>query len=294
MSQSTSAFEEFSLRIVPWWSDGCVKFLNNLFKWYPKFHASRVSVLEFGGGNSTIFFVQKGFRVVTVEADAQYVDMLVAMARRRGYAVRSVGIDDYCSSVSEYADLTVVHAPKSYPTTMPLAECPDLSALVNAEPWSFVVNDGIARKQVMEAIAASPFSPVVIVDNVEYCANWGRLDVTSAKPDLIKEYRKMLRSAEWRSYVFEQPEGRSGHGVPDVTGWESGHRWASAVLWRNSHILNRLMVTNMGFPLVNKDGEYDSDIETLESRCPFDWERNAWVMGRYPAELDLGLERDFD
>ena len=38
------------LRLVPWLTDSSIKFLNNLFKWYPSIVDEKISVLEFGGG----------------------------------------------------------------------------------------------------------------------------------------------------------------------------------------------------------------------------------------------------
>jgi hypothetical protein len=103
-----------------------------------------------------------------------------------------------------------------------------------------------------------------------------------------------LRSADWKSYIFEQNEGREGRGSTDKTGWESPHRWMSAVCWPNSHILTGLMITHLGFPVVNQSGIEDIDTESLNKRCPFDWTKMEWLCEPFPKELDLKLKRNFD
>jgi hypothetical protein len=47
------------LRLVPWLTDSSIKFLNNLFKWYPSIVDEKISVLEFGGGEFNIIFSSK-------------------------------------------------------------------------------------------------------------------------------------------------------------------------------------------------------------------------------------------
>jgi rubredoxin len=134
---------------------------------------------------------------------------------------------------------------------------------------------------------------IVVLDNVEYSANWGRLDRSSAKPNLIETYRCILRSIDWHNYIFEQSEGREGHGSTDKTGWESPHRWLSAVCWPKEHFFHELMITHLGFPVVNRFGMSNDDIKSLEERCPFDWSTMEWLREPFPKELDLKLDRDF-
>ncbi|MCX8498867.1 MAG: hypothetical protein ORN25_05830, partial [Caulobacteraceae bacterium] len=160
--------------------------------------------------------------------------------------------------------------------------------------WDIIVNDGISRREVLEEIHSKSVNAIVILDNVEYSANWGRLDRGSAKPDLIKAYRSILRDKDWAHMIFEQPEGRDGRGAADKTGWESPHRWASAVLWPSDHLLAKLMVSNIGMPIVNELGVDDGDTETLTDRCPFDWEKMEWLKPHFPPELDLKLKRSYE
>ena len=283
MSQ-TNNLQNFNLRIIPWFTDGCSTFLANLLKWLPKLLGKRLSVLEFGGGNSTFFFLSKGVRVISVESDHDYVQFLTNVALNTGFSVSAFNtLDEYAASGSQY-DLSIIIAKK-------LADIPNIISQVDAD---IIVNDGISRREVLEDIIKICPNSIVILDNVEYSANWGRLDRTSGKPDLIKVYRSFLRSTNWRTYIFEQSEGRQGRGVADKAGWESPHRWMSAISWPKDHRLQDLIITNLGFPVVNAQGVNDSDLESLGDRSPFDWDTMKWLCEPFPAELDLGLDRDYN
>ena len=94
---------------------------------------------------------------------------------------------------------------------------------------------------------------------------------------------------------MEQTEGRDGMGIPDATGWESSHRWVTGISWGQEHVFSKLMVTNLGLPLVNISGADDHDIDSLESRCGFNWEKMQWdTDDEYPDSLNLWLDRDFN
>lgn len=274
----------FRLRVVPWWTDDCSTFLNNVFKWLPGVPDKQLTVLEFGGGNSTFYLLSKKCKVVTVESDQGYIDLLINMARQIKYTACAVDASSLSEGVMSENDLVILKA----------QDFSQVHDVIGGYSWNFVVNDGISRREVLSYIQENAIDCIVILDNVEYCANWGRLDRSSAKPDLIRAYRSMLRDSNWRHYVFEQAEGRGGRGSPDKTGWESPHRWASAVLWPQKHLLSQRIVSSIGLPLVNEMGEDDSDVETLAARCPFDWEKMQWVKGPFPEDLDLKLSRKFD
>ncbi len=94
--------------------------------------------------------------------------------------------------------------------------------------------------------------------------------------------------------IFEQQEGRQGHSLSDISGWEAPHRWASAILWPQEHLLTKLMLTNLGFPIVNMEGFADADLLSLNDRCPFNWDKMEWEKKEFPNELNLGLDRNFD
>lgn len=273
------------LRVNPWFTDSCTQFLNNFFKWYPALTASSLSVLEWGGGNSTLFFLQKKAKVLTIESDDAFIEKICRISTALGYKASVTNKFDLSAESFFSNDLSIVKV-KDYD------EIGD--DVFNLTNWSMIVNDGISRKQVMSKIASLASQSIIVLDNVEYCANWGHLARSSAKPEQVRVYRKILRDENWRHYIFEQCEGRQGHSTADASGWEAPHRWASAVLWRKEHLLSKLMVSNLGFPIVNISGENDYDIKTLGERCPYDWEKMKWLKEEYPPELDLGLTRNFD
>ncbi len=271
------------LRINPWFTDACTVFLNNLFKWYPKMLKERFTVLEWGGGNSTLYFLQKGARLLTVENNPSYVSKLQEFASILGYSVNvAVDLESAMKGFFQH-DLSILQA----------SNYNEVGERVFAElKWTLVVNDGMARKEVLDVLMKLNSQSIVVLDNVEYCANWGHLERSSAHPDRAAGYRRILRDPAWRVYLFEQLEGRNGHAAPDYSGWEAPHRWISGVLWRSEHILTRLMVSNIGLPVVTIEGADDEDLTSLSERCPFDRKENKWLVERYDRVFDL--ERDYE
>lgn len=271
------------LRINPWFTDSCTIFLNNLFKWYPASIQKHLSVLEWGGGNSSIYFLQKKCRILTIESNGDFITDLLKLSQSLGYRSRSVNtLEEGMIKFNEY-DLTILKADNFDAVG---------DAVFTMEDWSIIVNDGISRHQVIEKIMEKKCFAIIILENAEYCANWGKLERASAHPDRVKSYRRILRDPFWRQYLFEQTEGREGYSSPDATGWEAPHRWISAVLWRNDHLLSKLMVSCIGLPLVNLDGLNDADVQTLAHRCPFDWNNMKWLVDEYTNVFKL--ERNFE
>ncbi|MCB1538806.1 MAG: hypothetical protein H6865_06355 [Rhodospirillales bacterium] len=276
--------QPYRMRVVPWWTDGCARFVTGVFKWWPRVLGRALKVLEYGAGNSTLYLLARGARVVSIEHDAGYRGFVRGAAEQAGYKVVETPPEGFAPTMLDAYDLVLIAATGFAET----------ERILCVGSWDVVINDGIGRREVLEIIREKAIGALIILDNVEYCANWGRLDRTSAKPDLMRVYRAMLRDAAWRHYIFEQPEGREGHGQADAAGWESPHRWASAVLWPQGHDFARLMVTQIGWPLVNPQGADDADLEDIGVRCPFDWESMRWLKDPFPPELDLKLARDFD
>ncbi len=274
----------FNLRVIPWWTDGCSDFFNNVFKWFPNLLGRQLTCLEFGGGNSTFYMLGKGVKIATVESDDEYIRFICNVSRNIGYRSTVVSPNEFNAQLFKEFHLVIIKA----------GDVSDTDNIIDKAGWDLIINDGISRREVLQEIRAKSKNAVVILDNVEYCANWGRLDRTSAKPDLIEVYRSILRDHNWKHYLFEQNEGREGRGSPDKCGWESPHRWISAVLWPESHLFTKLMVSNIGMPLVNELGVDDTDIATLKDRCPFDWKLMEWKKQSFPVELDLKLNRTYD
>lgn len=274
-----------NLRVVPWLTPALTDFLNNTFKWYSKLVGHQTTVLEWGGGNSSLYFLQKKCKVMTVESDTAFLESVSSMAKNLGHTVCVVqNVEDALKKYNDH-DLTILNVP-------------DLQSIgtniFDALPWDIVVNDGISRDEVLDAVGAMKGSPIVILDNAEYCANWGHLERSSGKKKRATTYRNFIRNPDWQKYLFEQPEGRDGYCAADSFGWESPNRWISSVFWKNDHLFQKLMVTHLGFPLVNLDGLADEDLKDLEERCPFDWDKMEWVVGPFPEALDLKLDRDYD
>ncbi len=274
----------FNLRVVPWWTDGCSNFLSNVFKWLPTIINRKLLALEFGGGNSTFYLLGKGIKLVTVESDDGYINFLMAVSESIGFRCKIIELDNLDRTTIDNNDLLIIKSDN----------ISNMGNILGLFAWDIIVNDGISRREILEQIRENLIHTIVILDNVEYSANWGRLDRGSAKPDLIKAYRSILRDKDWSHVIFEQPEGRDGRGAADKTGWEAPHRWASAVLWPSNHLLAKLMVSNIGMPIVNEHGVDDADIETLGERCPFDWDKMEWLKPHFPPELDLKLDRNYD
>lgn len=270
------------LRVQPWLTDSCVYFLNNLFKWYPTFIKNKVTVLEWGGGNSTLYFLGKGCKILTVEHNDEYINCIVSMARSIGY---SISVESNLLASFEALNSFDLVILKSF-------SFEEIGEDILDYEWTFIVNDGVSRTELNESLIKNKSKSIVILDNVEYCANWGKLARCSAHPERVRSYRKIIRDHKWKHYLFEQPEGRLGHSAADSTGWEAPNRWISGVLWRENHILNELMVSNIGFPVVTADGVNDIDIITLSERCKYNWDEMKWIDDEYK---DLFyLPRNFD
>lgn len=274
----------FNLRVVPWWTDGCSTFLNNIFKWYPSLLKRKLIGLEFGGGNSSFYLLGKGAKIATIESDDGYIKFICDVAKNMGYSSVVSSLADFDQSLFSEYELVVIKA----------KDISETGNLISENSWDFIVNDGVSRRDVLLQVHSMNENTIVILDNVEYAANWGRLDRTSAKPDLVKAYRSILRDSNWRHYSFEQEEGRDGRGSADKCGWEAPHRWVSSVLWPKDHLFAKLIVSNIGMPLVNEQGVDDVDLASLGERCPFDWKEMRWQKPSYPEELDLKLDRAYE
>jgi hypothetical protein len=271
------------LRINPWFTDSCTVFLNNLFKWYQSYTKMPYSVLEWGGGNSTIYFLQKQCKIFTIESNEDFIHDLLKLSQGLNYRARVVKtLTEGTTNFNEY-DLTILKADKFEDVG---------EAVFGMEDWSIIVVDGISRHRVIETIIDRKSTSIVVLDNVEYCANWGKLERASAHPDRVRSYRRILRDPSWRQYLFEQIEGREGHSTPDTTGWEAPHRWISAVLWRHDHLFSKLMVSSIGLPIISIDGLEDLDVLTLSERCPYDWNNMKWLVDGYTNVFML--ERKFE
>lgn len=279
----------YPIRVVPWWTPGANKFISNLCKWYPQTLSRRLTAFEVGSGNSTLFLLNKNFSVVSVECDSGYVEHVTGLAIATGYKVKVV--HSYADIDPAY-DLNMIQLSEYTNAIKPGTWYAELGIDGVSLDYDLLINDGVDRMLFMRKFSLCE-QAIVLVDNCEYAANWGRIAKSSAKPDLISEYRRFFRSTLWNNILFEQTEGRDGMGIPDATGWESNHRWITGISWGQEHVLSKLMVTNLGFPLVNMAGENDLDLDSLEQRCGFNWETMQWDTNEeFPESLNLGLDRN--
>ena len=279
---------KYPIRVVPWWTEGANRFVTNLSKWYPTALGRRLSAFEIGSGNSTLYLLAKNFRVTSVECDEGYIKHIAEVANSTGY---SVNVVSKYAEIDEKFDLNIIKL-AAYSNAAKPGKWYKSLGIENVDlDYDLLINDGVDRLLFMEKFIKCTKS-IVLLDNCEYAANWGRLTKSSAKPDLIKVLRMFLRSNEWRQVLFEQPEGRNGMGTPDATGWESNHRWVTAISWGRAHLLSQLMVSDIGLPLVNLSGRDDADTESLQDRCGYDWDNMKWeIEADFPDSLDLGLFR---
>ncbi len=250
------------IRCLPWYTTGSITFINNIMKWYPHILNRNLKVLEIGAGNSSLYFLSKGCSIVSVESDDFCVDSIIGSACSFGFNAKKSEWKDFKFKIPisfSSPELQIFKA----------QTIKDMPQNIFDYDWDIIVNDGISRHECLEGILQNNKNSIIILDNVEYCANWGTLQRSTAYPLRIKVYREFLRSSEYNHYFFEQEEGRSGHSSPDSFGWEAPHRWITSIGWRRNHIMNILMVTNIGFPLVNMQGIADEDIKTVRDRCPY-------------------------
>lgn len=264
------------LRVRPWWTDGCNHFLDNFLLWYPNFRKKRLFALEFGGGNSTLYLLQNNVKVICVESDDIYLQFVAKTAEETGCKVATITYEELNDKIVETHDLIIMKA-----TTLD-----DVDGLIDRYKYDIISNDGISRRAITRKLIDNEYDSVIIFDNAEYCANFGRLHRSSGKTELLRIYREFLRSPKFSKIIFEHQGRMAEH----RTGWEAPPRWASAIIWPKSSPLEELMLTTEGLPLVNELGLEDEDLKSLDERCPFDWEKNEWMVKECPQSLDLGLK----
>ncbi len=208
------------LRIQPWLTSDCVQFLQHFFKWYPQTQKHQLRVLEFGAGNSTLFFLQKNCAVTSFESRAEYID----------------NINAFVDTLKK--NLNISQATKFH----------QIDAEIFNQNWDIILIDGIARRQILQRIVSVKSDALIIIDNIEHAADWGH--IPPQRPKRADFYQQFFQNTDYQHYLFEQIEGRDGHSVADDAGFETPHRWISAVAWRKTSLFGQLMLTQLGLPLV--------------------------------------------
>lgn len=267
------------LRLTPWFTDGALRFLNGFLKWSVSLSQTTGhprAVLELGGGASTIYFLQKGFDVVSVEGDARWRKRLDWLARDLGFEVSDP--DD--PSPDGGTDSSVGHL--RLVSARSISEIP---GWVFDQTYSVLVNDGVDRWRGLEKLLEFQTQELLIADNLEYASDWGRLPVSSGYPERAAAWRGYLREAGLSWLLFEQPEGREALSAADVAGIERPGRKITGFSWRRDSILGRLGLTVEGSCVVSPPSALDQDLADLRKRCPYPTEDQLFD--------GLPMQRDF-
>lgn len=264
------------MRVLPWLPDDAIAFLNTLFKWWPLLLGRPLKVLEFGCGNSTLYFASKGCSVTSVES-----------------------VDEYSSAVSAalaHADLT--YGPfvgeVSFVSAANINEVPTRLWSMDFDVVLIDGPNGVSRHELLEAFSRSDLmeNAMLVVDNVEYMANWGSLDIHAAYPERIRSFRNFYRNLAERGLFFESRWGRSGGAVPDATGWESDTRVIAAITWgRNHPVFGKALLTASGLPIVSPEGWDDGDVDSVRSRSEVVLSGDLFT-GRYHQTFHIDLSRE--
>ena len=280
-----------NFRIIPWWADSAIVFLNNIFKWYPNLLRRQCSVLETGGGNSSLYLLNKRCRVTTIEGDQRYINYMANVATNAGF---KVNVCDKFNVNKDY-DLNIIQVDKYERKKFDDGHWYSSLKIDNVKlEFDILINDGIDRLFFLKKFIKS-YNSILILDNVECAANWGKLTKLSADTNRSSEYRKFLRNTSWNKISFEQAEGRNGRTVADFIGVESDHRKITTVAWYKNHLFNKMMITDKGFPIVNDEAIDDYDLKALKEKFPYDKEKKQWVKKeKYPKILNKDLKRNYD
>lgn len=273
---------KINLRTIPWFTSETIRFLNNLLRWYPLYVRRKINILEIGSGNSTLFFLGKpDVNIYSLKSDSDYLNFIKNTSILAGTSTKLIDQKVINNKYLKYNKdkLNLIFTKRI------------LNHVLNNVNFDIVIIDGFNRKSALEKIIRNNnFNQLVVIDNTEYAANWGKLSRSSAAVTRTKVYRKVLRSKHWVNYSFEQ-EQSSNCSSMDQAGFIIKGRWISSVLWHKKHLFTKLMVNNLGFPMVNALGANDKDLKTLFKRSPYDFKKKKWLIKEYyPKSLDLGLK----
>jgi hypothetical protein len=269
-----------NLRTLPWFTTETIKFLNNVLRWYPLYLKRDINILEVGCGNSSFFFLSKPkIKLFGIESDEKYLSFIKNCSINCGYRTSLVDQKNCDNKFLKNTKnkLNLIFANKIN------------SNFIKNVNFDIIIIDGIERFNLVKKIfRKNNKNQLIIIDNTEFAANWGKLNKSSAVVARTRLYRKILRSNIWKNYTFEQDQ--TSDSTTDITGFRSEMRWISSVFWNKKHLFNKIMVNNLGLPLVNSLGENDQDLKTLFKRCPYDFKNKKWLEKKhYPKKLDLGL-----
>jgi len=192
-----------SLRILPWWTDSAISFIEGFLE---SFNQSKPLIFEYGGGNSTIYFLQKNLRVITIEHDADWYEKLNKTAEI--FVINNDNIDIRLSPRPYHKQIAAI------------------TDTVKNHPLSIVVVDGRDRVKCIRYSTAFLYyhniPHILILDNAERLGSEYR------------EARKIFDSCAYRRrYHFEQANIIASNNylqsLPDRAGWQAPHRWITSI-----------------------------------------------------------------
>lgn len=251
------------IRTLPWFTDDATRFLNGMMKWRRSFQtAAGVPdiVGEVGSGSSTLYFLQKGCSVVSIEQDESWRKRLTSWAEGIGCTILDAEspVSDLPSTVS-----------RPFLQLLPAESYEQIPSWFFEFQYFLVVNDGIARLECLQQFAANQKQALLVLDNIEFGSDWGTLPISAGFPERAAYWRDLVRSSDWHSVLFEQPEGRENHAAADFTGTELPGRRITGIFWRVDSLMGSLCPSQLGFPLVSPGSAEDQDLPSLRSRCPY-------------------------
>lgn len=252
------------IRTTPWYVSDAVVFLNGFLKWKEsviQVTKCEPAVLEIGGGSSTLYFLQKGLSVVCVEADLSWRQRLLWLGKDLGFDVAE-SFEDLSSSVSEAVG-------NPFLQIVPAESFSDIPDWVFSKNYLLSVCDGIERWESFDRLVASQQQGLLIVDNLEYASDWGRLPVGSGYPERVAAWREHIRNGNHVWLLFEEPEGRLGRTVEDQIGVEREGRKVTGITWKKSSAIALLGLTVRGTCLVSPPSIEGKDLDDLRLRCPY-------------------------
>ncbi|MBO6816388.1 MAG: hypothetical protein JJ891_16145 [Rhizobiaceae bacterium] len=181
------------MRVIPWLTDHAITFIEN-------FIADRISkygiapkLLEFGIGDSTLFFQDKTSKIIGFEHELHWYERVAEQLRLLG---------------CHHAELHLLERPYSR----------FIEEIVGGEQFDVICIDGRDRVSCLDQVLKSNClseSGVIVFDNTERISGAGQK---------YKEVLSMLETG-FQCIHFEQI-GR------DRAGWNPTHRWITSVAWR--------------------------------------------------------------
>jgi predicted O-methyltransferase YrrM len=179
----TQTFDHVTGTLFPWYTK---PFLENLSQW----NLSEATILEFGGGWSTIWYSKKAKRVVTIETNRQWHDELA----------RYIFMNHITNVILIYKDINEGDQMRKDEYT----GAADYLGLT----YNIICVDGILRNECLEygIRELKKTGGIIIADNIYQDYVW----LSPAAVEMMKGYEQ---------HIFVQPDHTNHEGNP----WKSGY-----------------------------------------------------------------------